>query len=101
MTDRRSFRRRALAALAYPLSMWESKHDPRVRRLSQFRVVVGIFAFAFVRHWPEVWNGPAVAALAVLALALPVSDLFARVPVSEALEAFRQIAVTAAQRGRQ
>jgi len=97
--DPRSPRRRLLSALAYPLSMWESKRDPRIRRLSQFRVVVGLFAFAFMRHWPTEWTWPAVWALAVLALALPVSDLFSRVPVAEALDAFRQIAVAAASRG--
>lgn len=89
-----------LHALSYPLTMFEGKHgDPRMRRLSQFRVVVGLFAIQFVRHWPDAWTGAEVSALAVIVLALPVADLFARVPVTEALDAFRQIAVAAASRG--
>lgn len=87
MNDRRSFWR-IVGDLAYwPFSMLGSKHDTRHRHLSQFRVVLFSFAVAFIVHWPDDWTGHDVAALAILVFALPLGDLFARVPVAESVDA--------------
>lgn len=76
-----------------PISMFEGKHrEPRAPlRFSMFRVILALFAWDFHRNFPTTWTSDDWTALALILFALPLSDLFARVPVSEAvgaLEAF-------------
>lgn len=80
--------RLVVAFSSWALSWLEEKEDGK-RRLSGFRMVLALFAVTFVKHWPAEWNGPGVAALAVIVFGLPVRDLFRAVPVSEALAALR------------
>jgi len=88
---RRHWYREVGTILYFPLSMLASKHGSKGRGLSQFRVILFMFAVGFVSHWPVVWSADSVMALMALVFALPISDLFSKVPVGEAvgaLEAF-------------
>lgn len=58
---------------------------------SAFRVFIFGLWLAFLFHWPATWGPWDFAALAVLALAIPVADLFAIAPISEGLAALAAI----------
>lgn len=81
---RRSLGREAVSAIHYPFTMFEGRGK---KGLSQFRIVLFSLSVTYIRHWPETWGPWEFAALAVLALALPVADLFAAAPVAEGLAA--------------
>lgn len=87
---RRHWGREVWERVRYPLSMLESKHQ-KGRRLSQFRVVVLLMAIGFFQHWPAEWSNGSAFALAMILLAIPIGDLFARVPVAEALAALQVV----------
>ena len=95
---RRHWAREAREVIGYPLSMFRSGHaksgEGKPRKLSQFRVVVFMFAVSFVWHWPaSPWGMYDWLALAVIALALPVADLFAGVPFAEGLSALTAVLI--------
>jgi hypothetical protein len=69
------------------VSVVEDKDYPG--HLSAGRVVLLMMAVGFYSHWPAEWNGPAVAALAVVAFGMAVRDLMRAIPASEALDALR------------
>ena len=87
--SRRSWGRQARAFVRSALSIFESKSRDAngAVRYSQFRIVLFGFAVMFVTHWPATWDKWSVLALAVLVLALPVEDLFRKVPVADAMDA--------------
>lgn len=87
---RRHWGREVWERIRYPLTMLESKHQ-KGRRLSQFRVVVLLMAVGFYRHWPGDWSTGSAFALSMILLAIPIGDLFARVPVAEALAALQVV----------
>lgn len=87
---RRHWGREVWERVRYPLTMLESKHQ-KGRRLSQFRVVVLLMAIGFYLHWPADWSTGSALALSMILLAIPIGDLFARVPVAEALAALQVV----------
>ncbi|MFA6044180.1 MAG: hypothetical protein WC718_04290 [Phycisphaerales bacterium] len=90
VVERRAYPRFRLAVRfsRWALSWLEEKTDNE-RRLSGFNLVLALFAVGFLNNWPAAWNGPAVAALAVIVFGKPVRDLFRMVPAGEALAALR------------
>lgn len=85
---RRHWWREVTGAVRAVFSMFEGKRDARApMRLSMFRVVLALFAWDYHNNWPQTWTTDAWVALALILFALPVSDLFAKVPVSEAAAA--------------
>lgn len=100
---RRHWGRTLLDGIRWPLSMMETKHRPRDRRLSQFRVILMMFAVSFCAgwlQWVDTW--PEFALGMVILLAIPTADLFWQVPVGELLGAMKNklaaAAVTAADK---
>lgn len=84
---RRHWAREIRELVHYPLTAIESKNSHR-RGLSLFRIILALLVVTFIRHWPSApWGKWDFTALAVLVLALPVSDFFALVPVREGLAA--------------
>lgn len=81
--SRRHWGRDLLGGVRYPLRMFEGKSG----KLSQFRVILFMFACAFVVNWPGEWTNAARDALAIIVFGLPVGDLFALIPAAEALGA--------------
>lgn len=81
------------AVMRAPLTMFEAKHrDPRGPvRFSMFRVIVGMFAWAFYSNWPQEWTRDSWVALALILFALPIDTLMAKVPASEATEALSAV----------
>ena len=80
-----------------PLTMLMAKNNGK-REFSQLRVAVFVSLVAFVYNWPESFGPWDFAALATILLALPISDLFAKAPVQEALTALTVIFAGAASK---
>jgi len=59
-----------------------------------FRVILAAFAWEYLKHWPETWTSDAWIAMGLILFALPISDLAAKVPASEAVEALQAIMVS-------
>jgi len=91
MRPRRHWRRELTSAVNWTLSPWVDKGDNGKGRLSQFRLLLTLFGMAYVWHWPVThsWEGAALAG--VIIFALPIRDLFGKVPVSEAMGALRAV----------
>lgn len=81
--SRRHWGRDLMAGVRYPLRMFEGRHG----KVSQFRVILFMFAVAFVVHWPATWSDSARDALAIIVFGLPIGDLFALIPIADALGA--------------
>ena len=88
---RRHWTRELTSAVNWTLSPWVDKGDNGKGRLSQFRLLLFLFGLAYVWHWPEAHSWEGVALAAVIIFALPIRDLFGKVPVSEAMGALRAV----------
>ena len=90
MKSRRHWSRELTNAALWFLSTWVDKGDES-KRLSQFRVLLTLFGVAYVWHWPATHSWEGVALAGVIIFGLPIRDLFAKVPVSEAMDALRAV----------
>lgn len=77
-----------MSAAPWFLSFWVEKDDPG-GRLSQFRLILTLFAVGYVRHWPGTVAPPDVALAVAILFALPLRALFRLVPAAEAVSALR------------
>lgn len=73
------------------MSVFHGSGRNREKKWSSFRLFMfGLWA-AFLWNFPTEWGPWSFGALAVIALALPVADLFAAAPVIEGLTALASI----------
>lgn len=85
-------RRSITREIGNPITVFQGSGRTREKKWSAFRLVVIGLWIGFLSHWPAAPWGPwDWAALAVLAFAFPVADLFAAAPVTEGLNALAAI----------